>query len=92
VSQAPAPRAPRRDYRQLPGASTSVSIRRRREAARVRRRQLLLIDVAIGAALALIALIVGPGLAMVALWALAILAGIAIWGVVKARRERGRRR
>ncbi len=49
--------------------------RRRAQAARVRRRRLLVADVGLGLLLALIGLILAPGLAIVALGAAVVLAG-----------------
>jgi Flp pilus assembly protein TadB len=57
-----------------PWAPLSIH-RRRAHAARARRRQLLLVDLALGLAIALVALLVGPGLAIVALGALVVLGG-----------------
>lgn len=49
--------------------------RRRASAARARRRRLLVVDLALGLAIALVALLVGPGLAIVAIGALLVLGG-----------------
>jgi hypothetical protein len=64
--------------------------RRRLAAARVRRRRLMVIDLAIGAALALFGLIVAPGLAILALAGLIALAACGLWAGAErllARRE-----
>jgi hypothetical protein len=64
--------------------------RRREAAARVRRRRLAVIDLAIGATLALFGLIVAPGLAILALAALIALLACALWAGAErllARRE-----
>lgn len=70
-----------------------ASLRLRRAAAsRVRRRRLLLLDVAIGAGLALFGLIAAPGLAILALAgfaALAVCVGWAAFERLRARRREG---
>ncbi len=71
-------------------AARAASLRARRIAAmRVRRRRLLVIDLAIAAALALFGLIVAPGLAILALFALLVLIACAGW--IVAERVRARR-
>jgi len=72
--------------------ATFASRQRRREAAaRVRRRRLAVIDLAIGASLALFGLIVAPGLAILALAGLIALFACGAWAGAEwllARRER----
>ena len=68
-----------------------ASLRMRRAAAsRVRRRRLLVLDVAIGAALALFGLIVAPGLAILALAGFIALGLCVAWAAFeRARARRG---
>ena len=64
-------------------SDTSAALRRRRlDAARVRRRRLLLADAGIGLALGLLGLLLAPGLAIAALGALIVLVGCALSAVV----------
>lgn len=62
--------------------------RRREQAARVRRRRLMLADVGAGAVLGVIALAVSPGLAIAALAALLVLAGCGLAVLRERRRAR----
>lgn len=62
---------------------------RRAQAARVRRRRLVVLDVGIGAALAIFGLIAAPGLAILGLAAFLALGACAAW--VLAERIRARR-
>jgi hypothetical protein len=70
----------------------SASLRARRVAAsRVRRRRLLVVDLGVGALLALFGLVVAPGLAILAIAALLVLAGCASWiGAERLRERRAR--
>jgi hypothetical protein len=70
-----------------PGAALRA---RRLDSARARRKRLLLVDAAIGAALGLLGLILAPGLAIGVLVALVLLAGCAL--AVAVERLRARRR
>jgi Flp pilus assembly protein TadB len=66
-------------------------LRRRQEAARARRSQLLRADLALGLLLALLVLVLAPGLAIAAIIALTILAACGTWMAVarlRARRHR----
>jgi hypothetical protein len=80
----------------LPDAfDTSSAVRHRRlVSSRVRRRRLLLADIALGAALGLIGLAIAPGLAIAALGALIVLAGcgaaLAAETLRRRRRDRAR--
>ena len=68
-----------------------ASLRMRRAAAsRVRRRRLLVLDVAIGAALALFGLIVAPGLAILALAGFLALGACVGWAAFERLRARRR--
>lgn len=72
---------------------TSVAVRRRRlDSQRVRRRRLLLADLAIGAALGLLCLLLTPGLAIATLVALVALAGCGLAAAVTLIRGRRARR
>jgi Flp pilus assembly protein TadB len=74
-----------------PGAAL---LRRRESAARVRRRRLLLVDLGLGALIAVIGLILAGGLAIASLGAFVVLAGCGVWGAVErlhARRRSDRR-
>jgi hypothetical protein len=73
------------------GPTTAVRMRRE-HSARVRRRRLLVADVAVGAALALFGIILAPGLAIVALGAVIVLCGCAAWAAGEHLRRRRRRR
>jgi Flp pilus assembly protein TadB len=80
--------------RDLYEVADPLLLRRRANAARVRRRRLLAADLGIGAALALIGLIAAPGLAILALAGLLALALCGLWLSVeslRARRARGTR-
>jgi hypothetical protein len=70
----------------------SASLRARRVAAsRVRRRRLLVVDLGVGALLALFGLVVAPGLAILAIAAVLVLAGCASWiGAERLRERRAR--
>jgi len=64
----------------LPYDLRTGALRRRRvEAARVRRRRMLLADIAAGALLALAGIVLAPGLAILALAALLALGGCCAW-------------
>jgi hypothetical protein len=76
-----------------PFEAAPAVLRRRQDSARVRRRRLLLADVAIGVALGLLGLILLPGLAIGVLVGLALLAGCALAAAatrLRARRRRAR--
>jgi Flp pilus assembly protein TadB len=90
--EAPIPEDLRRgEFPAVPWTPRSIH-RRRAYAARARRRRLLVVDLALGLAVALVAVLVGPGLAIVALGALVVLgvcgASLLYGRVVRRRRVR----
>ncbi len=71
---------------------TGALRRRRAEAVRMRRRRLMLADLAAGALLAIVGIIVAPGLAILALAAALTLAGCGVWVLTERYRARRSRR